>query len=124
MLEQHRQKKTHLENKLFYLKDELNDKNYDVKVTNDWGTFVITPKIDIRFLRILKDNNFTIDTNPIGNEYQHVINLQDMRKRPYTKRPRNKDFNIKLAIKLLEGNEFNNPHGISYDDYEIVEVGK
>ena len=96
-------RKRRLSKKLFELKDELNRRGYHVQITSDWDTYIITPKMDARFLRVMKDNDFTIETKPFGNMAQNTLLLQDMRKKAI-KMPINKDFNIKLAIKLVDDN--------------------
>ena len=108
-------RKNKLSHKLFELKDELNRRGYRVKITNDWGTYIITPKMDARFLRVMKDNNFTIETKPFGNMAQNTLLLQDMREEAI-KMPINKDFNIKLAIKLVDDN-WDDKSSIRYVDY-------
>jgi len=104
-----------LAHKLFELKDELNRRGYHVQITNGWDTYIITPKMDARFLRVMKDNDFTIQTKPFGNMAQNTLLLQDMREKAI-KMPINKDFNIKLAIKLVDDN-WDDSTSIRYVDY-------
>ncbi len=123
----HEESRVRLKNGIIDLKHEMKHKGFDVKITNRWGTYIITPKINVKFIKILKENNFTIEQEPFGNMAQNTILLQDMRKRPYTKMPRNKDFNIKLAIKLCRwhdddgGFHWDDSSSIRYDDNEIDE---
>jgi hypothetical protein len=116
--------RTRLINGLIDLKDEMKHSGFDVKITNTWGTYIITPKINVKFIQILRENHFTIEQEPFANSAQNTLLLQDMRKRPYTKMPRNKDFNIKLAIKLSNWSDefgWRESSEIRYDDSEIDE---
>ncbi len=113
--DEYKAKQRRLSHKLFELKDELNRRGYRVKITNDSGTYIITPKMDARFLRVMKDNDFTIEPKPFGNMAQNILLLQDMRKEAI-KMPINKDFNIKLAIKLVDDN-WDDKSSIRYVDY-------
>jgi len=120
--EEYKKKKARLARKLFELKDDLKSKGYTVKITNEWGTYIITPKMDAKFLRVMKDNEFTIDPKPFANTQQNILSLQDMRKEQI-KMPVNKDFNIKLAIKLVDSN-WDDKSSIRYVDrwYEGKEI--
>lgn len=124
-LQLYEESRVRLKNGIIDLKDEMKHSGFDVKITNSWGTYIITPKINVKFIQILREHHFTIDQSHLSSA-QNTILLQDMRKRPYTKMPRNKDFNIKLAIKLSNWSEdygfsWNDSSTIRYDDNEIDE---
>jgi len=112
--DEYKEKEARLATKLFELKYDLKRKGYTVKITNEWGTYIITPKIDSKFLRIMKDNEFTIEPHPWGNMAQNILLLQDMRKEQIN-RPRDKDFNVSLAIKLVD-RHWNDRSSIRYTD--------
>jgi len=82
------------------LRISLRDAGYPVKTIKSMYTWILTPKIDVKFLRILQKENWTIELDFVENSLcNNILYLMDMRKRPYTKRPRNKDFYISLQIK-------------------------
>lgn len=107
-------KKTLEKGKLSELKAELIHAGFKVQVIDDLDYEVITPKINVKFLQIMKDIHWTIQTKPWGNVANNTLNIIDIRKKPYLKKPINKDFRIRLAIKYHQ--DWDNPDKIRYTE--------
>ena len=113
-LDEHDERKALEKGKLSLLKAELIHAGFKVEVIDDWDYEVITPKIDVKFLRIMHDNHWTIQRKPFGNMANNTLNIIDIRKKPYLKKPINKDFRIRLAIKYHQ--DWDNPDKIRYTE--------